>query len=311
MSFLEDLNDGFEKLMQFREATGYATDTYRSSIPPFINYCGKNYPNARYITQEMIDSWLESYAYSTNSKATFISLLRIYTKFLCFMNREDFIPDNDYSTRRIPYNPHVFQASELTVLFNRLDSYIPHTCGIQFNPQLILPVYSRLLYCSGMRPQEPPALRRKDVDIDTGDIYIRQSKRHKDRHIIISEEMRLLCKQYDGLLGEREWFFQRPDGKPFGGDWFYHHFINAWKNTGLPGDPRPYDLRHSFASRNIINWLNAGRDVMQLLPYLSVYMGHSELTSTLYYVHLLPEELRKSVKIDWNQFAKIYEDVRK
>ena len=88
-------------------------------------------------------------------------------------------------------------------------------------------------------------------------------------------------------------------------------FINAWKNTGLPGDPRPYDLRHSFASRNIINWLNAGRDVMQLLPYLSVYMGHSELTSTLYYVHLLPEELRKSVKIDWNQFAKIYEDVRK
>lgn len=49
MSFLEDLNDGFEKLMQFREATGYATDTYRSSIPPFINYCGKNYPNARYM----------------------------------------------------------------------------------------------------------------------------------------------------------------------------------------------------------------------------------------------------------------------
>ena len=39
MSFLEDLNDGFEKLMQFREATGYATDTYRSSIPPFINLC--------------------------------------------------------------------------------------------------------------------------------------------------------------------------------------------------------------------------------------------------------------------------------
>ena len=33
---------------------------------------------------------------------------------------------------------------------------------------------------------------------------------------------------------------------------------------------------------------------------------HSELTSTLYYVHLLPEKLRKSIGIDWDMLSSIY-----
>ena len=45
---------------------------------------------------------------------------------------------------------------------------------------------------------------------------------------------------------------------------------------------------------------------MELVPYLSAYMGHSELTSTLYYVHLLSEKLRKSKGIDWDMLARIY-----
>ncbi len=45
---------------------------------------------------------------------------------------------------------------------------------------------------------------------------------------------------------------------------------------------------------------------MELLPYLSAYMGHTELTSTLYYVHLLLEKLRKSKGIDWDMLTQIY-----
>lgn len=45
---------------------------------------------------------------------------------------------------------------------------------------------------------------------------------------------------------------------------------------------------------------------MELLPYLSAYMGHAELTSTLYYIHLLPEKLRKANGIDWQKFSLIY-----
>lgn len=35
-------------------------------------------------------------------------------------------------------------------------------------------------------------------------------------------------------------------------------------------------------------------------------MGHSELTSTLYYVHLLPEKLRRSKGVDWDFLSNVY-----
>ena len=65
---------------------------------------------------------------------------------------------------------------------------------------------------------------------------------------------------------------------------------------------------HAFASHNIMRWIDEGRDVMSMLPYLSTYMGHSEFRNTLYYVHILPERLRKSAGIDWSQFDTIFRD---
>ena len=82
---------------------------------------------------------------------------------------------------------------------------------------------------------------------------------------------------------------------------------HCWKRSGLQahGHPRPYDLRHAFATRNLIRWIDNGLDINHLLPYLSTYMGHSELDSTFYYIHLLPERIRKSAGINWKQFADI------
>jgi hypothetical protein len=55
-----------------------------------------------------------------------------------------------------------------------------------------------------------------------------------------------------------------------------------------------------------MRWIDNGNDIVTLLPYLSTYMGHSEITSTLYYIHLLPDRIRKSAGIDWKLFSIIY-----
>jgi integrase len=57
---------------------------------------------------------------------------------------------------------------------------------------------------------------------------------------------------------------------------------------------------------NMMRWIDEGKDIMALLPYLSVYMGHADITGTLYYTHLLPERLRRSAGIDWGQFSPIF-----
>ena len=172
---------------------------------------------------------------------------------------------------------------------------------------MVLPPLFRMMYCCGMRPGEPLMLLRRDVDTRNGDVYIRETKRHKDRHIIMSGNMRDMCMAYDSAAGDRTWFFGH-DGKPYSTKWMTSQFHRRWKEAGISGHgiPRPYDLRHAFASRNIMRWVEQDLDVMAMLPFLSSYMGHSEITSTLYYVHLLPEKLRRSAKIDWSQFSVIY-----
>lgn len=308
MTLDEKLNGAFEEMMGYRQSIGYATATYRSSVSPFINFCVGNHPDALRISREMVDEWLGYYPYRTNSKAAFISLLREYTKYLNFLGYDDFIPDEDYTIKRIAFNPYLFTDAELYGLFNTIDSYVGKTCGKRFLPEVVLPVYSRMLYCCGLRPQEAPTIRFEDVDLETGDVYIRQSKRHKDRHIIMSEDMLDLCRKYDSLAGKRQWFFQKWNGNPYDTSWYNQIWRRIISESGIVwrGTPRPYDLRHAFASRNITRWINDGKDVMELLPYLSVYMGHSELTSTLYYIHLLPENLRRAANIDWDLLSSVY-----
>jgi len=310
MTFKKDLQSDFQKLINFRESVGYAVATYKSSVPPFINFCGERYPNAVSITKEMVDAWIDFHPYNTvNSQAVFISMLRQYTKFINALGKKSYIPDDDYNLHRQRYIPYTFSDEELQKLFESIDSIKPRIH--KFRRDIILPVLFRMMYCCGMRPSEPLHLLTEDVDLNMGDIYLRQTKKNKDRHIIMSEDMRQLCIKYDTMVGQRQWFFQRWDGTPFDTKWMTKHFHICWDNSGLVehGNPRPYDLRHAFASRNLIRWIDEGKDVMALMPYLSTYMGHSELNSTFYYIHLLPNRLLKSTGIDWHQFDGIYGEV--
>lgn len=172
-----------------------------------------------------------------------------------------------------------------------------------------IPVLFRMELCCGMRPNEPLNLKTEDIDLKSGDIFIRKSKRGKDRHIIMSEDIRQLCIKYHQFAGNREWFFQHWNGGCLSTTWARNRFSRAWIRSGLTSGgnpPRPYDLRHNFATRTLMRWLYEKRDIMALIPYLSAYMGHVTLEETMYYVHLLPERLKSLPGIDWNMLSKIY-----
>lgn len=291
-----------ERMLAWRDAVGYATDTYRYSLSPFIGYCSERWPDAEALSMEMVDGWLALKGYTTNSQIVFIGRLREYAKFANFEGRPDFVPGEEYSLSKEAYQPYLFTDGELSAAFRALDSYVGKTTGKRLLPELVVPVWGRLLYCCGLRPQEPPALLRADVDTATGDLYIRQTKRSRDRHVIMSDEMASLCARYDSLADPgRTWFFEKPDGGPYRSMWFYMIWRRALAGSGVAwrGNPRPYDLRHAFASRNLARWIDDGNDAMSLLPALSAYLGHAELSSTLYYVHLLPDRLRASAGVDW------------
>lgn len=307
MTFYDGLEKDYASFINYYKASGWNATGYDPIITSFIGFCRNNYPCADSITRQMIDGYLAVQEFKTlQTQSNYVSKLRMFTRHLCFLGKNAFVPDEDYSYKRPYYVPYIPNEDELMKLFGAIDEY--RAQQKKFRAELWLPVIFRMDYCCGMRPAEPLHLYADDVNLKTGDIYIRRTKSDRERHITMSADLLELCKKYDALAGDRKWFFQYWDGGPIPVKWMTRAFRRCWQLSGNPATVRvrPYDLRHAFATHTIMNWIDTGRDIMSLLPFLSTYMGHAKISSTLYYVHLLPERLRKSSGIDWEKLDSIY-----
>jgi len=143
-------------------------------------------------------------------------------------------------------------------------------------------LYDFLVF-TGARLGEALALCWKDIVFDLGVAYIGDSKTNKPRILYLSdyviEVLRERKKRFNSQEGER--VFAHSDSE------FRRAFKKALEKANLPKNIRVHDLRHTFAS-----WL-----AMQGITLLEIkeLLGHSQLTTTLRYAHLLPSNLRKAV----------------
>jgi len=55
--------------------------------------------------------------------------------------------------------------------------------------------------------------------------------------------------------------------------------------------PRLQDIRHTFATRRLVEWYRAGLDVNRLMPRLATYLGHVSSVETYWYIQAVPELL--------------------
>lgn len=65
--------------------------------------------------------------------------------------------------------------------------------------------------------------------------------------------------------------------------------MEAFPEFKLTARPRAYDFRHHLAWANLNRWAEDGLDLNVMLPYLMRYMGHQNVSETLYYFHFVPE----------------------
>lgn len=310
MSIAKELNKHYDDMLKLWESLGYSIGKSTQRVRDFIAFCGSNYADNESITKEMVDSYLQSKDYKTNATHNYeITKIRGFARYLESVGFSAFTPGEDYSVRHIRYTPYVFTDYELIQLFGAIDSLPPYHGSPK--REYIVPVLFRMMYCCGMRPSEPPSLLTEDVNLKSGEVYIRQSKAYKDRRILMSADLTNLCREYASHIMPQKYFFEKTAGCRISTDWVNNQFHLCWRNSGLPkrGNPRPYDARHNFAARTMMRWVNEGKDVSALAPYLSAYMGHTEFSATLYYIHLIPERLLKSSGIDWARFSNIYPEV--
>ncbi len=209
--------------------------------------------------------------------------------------------------------PYIPTNKELSAFFAAADS-LKYS---KRNPRayLIAPVLFRLLYTCGLRPNEGRELMTKDVNLQNGEIIIRHNKQHKERIVVMSDDMLNFCIEYNetrkAFMTDDVFFFPADGNKPYNVTRLEKLCTTCWRKANfdvlkanLP-PLRPYDFRHCFASSIIHRWLDQERNIEAMLPYLRAYMGHATFNSTIYYVHLMPEHLVKSAGINLSAFEKL------
>ena len=286
---------------QFKQDYNLKDPTARR-ICQFAGWIQRHYGDEEYLTQDMLDDWaIQNKSEAWNSYCNRISAIR---SFLGFWEKRGYgpyeIPDAK-KRKEYPVYTHM-EKEDVARFFQNVDAmsdarymeaqkYEEGSYRYRQNmvSALAIPVYSRLLYSSGMRCTEVRLLRRDSVNLSDGIIHIHTSetKGYSERFVAIHDSLIPLMREYDArvqmIVPEREFFFVNAYGRNLSEWWYSHLFRVCW-----PGDPAIVQtgFRHNFAIENLIRMDDA---TSQLEMYtLSRAMGHTSLKRTKYYLHLTP-----------------------
>ena len=314
--FNSALKSDFRSYIEFRESLSRNTRSTVSHIMNLDRYICDNHPGETELSDTIVLGWLtpraDENAAAVNDRASFIRVLATY---LCSIGRNAYVLPLRFSSSRPRPLPYLFTDNELGRLFHAIDT----DKDIPIFQGCILSTLLRLIYTCGLRPSEGLCILRENVNLKTGEIHLVNTKNHKDRIVVMSDDMLKLANRYarirDAAYPDSDYFFPSPAGAHYSTSWLADKFRDYFLKLHPEDDPqeiphaRVYDLRHLFASQCLIRWLNAGVDLNVMLPYLRTFMGHKNMEETEYYIHILPESLTASKAIDFDSMALIIPEV--
>jgi site-specific recombinase XerD len=198
--------------------------------------------------------------------------------------------------------PYIYSHEELKKLLQMTTPICQH-------PQQLLEASTLraillLLYGAGLRLGEALALNIEDVDFEAALLTIRRSKFYKSRLVAVGKDLKQVLITYRQQRDERHSrepdrpFFCLRDGRRVYRQCIQYNFrrLRAAAKIGRDGGPRRqprlHDLRHSAAVHRLIAWYRSGTDVQELLPRLSTFLGHKNLSGTQRYLTLTPQLMR-------------------
>lgn len=289
-------------MMKWRGTLGYTEACYERQLCNFDDFCIISFPQEDILTWDIALAYLNEYRKRRDIRVD-VAALRNLAKYQIMIGKNACVFPAGYfghNKRKLPY---IMTDEECRCFFDATDQFPKDNA----NPLLsyTVAVFFRLQYATGMRPAETRHLTRQDFDFVHETIYIADSKKHKDRCIAVDSRIMDMCKKYDciarTLYPDTIIFFPNRKRQEHSAVSIQKLFKKCWKMAGNPDGLdycTPYILRHNFATQRLTQWMEEGKDFDQCLPYLSAYMGHQTFRDTVYYLHLLPERLRKMSYMD-------------
>ena len=267
-SFKSNFSEQMANFVAQKRALGFDYTHSEGYLYKFDKMCESRFPNETALTREICMAWASRKEGECIN--TFLSRLPVVREFGRFLNRigeTAYVLPAGFAPKAERHTPHIYTESEIVQLWEFCDDIKP----MKHHPvrHIVIPAVMRLLYCCGLRPCEARRLCVDDVSFERGSLEILESKGHKSRTVMMSDDLNEYLRAYDTqiklAMPKRAAFFPNSGGKMPSKNWLVRAFDNACAKTGIhkTGNhkPRIYDLRHTFATHRLYKWMNEGKDL--------------------------------------------------
>jgi len=300
---MSGLHDALTNYLATRRALGTQLTWPESSLRKFVDFVETE--GADFVSMELAVRWaVQPVAVQRATHARRLSIVRAFAIWLQATDARTQVPPQRLlpAQHRRP-TPHIYSDCEIADLMAAAGQLRSASGlrGATFKTLL------GLLAATGLRPGEVRALDVSDVDLVSGVLAVRESKFGKSRFVPLDESTRAALAAYaifrDAVLPRRDSpaFLITGRGARLGACAVRRAFARLCQTVGLRArhharrvgrGPRLQDIRHSFATRRLIEWYRAGLDVDRLMPRLATYLGHVSTAETYWYIQAVPELLR-------------------
>lgn len=172
--------------------------------------------------------------------------------------------------------PSIKQSNKMPVVLSTLEVKKLLNAPVHIRDKVMF----GLVYDTGLRIDELVNLLIADVDLDRGQLHVRQSKFKKDRYISMSGHAARGIKKHLALNSPRDYLFESPTrkGMPISKTRIRALLKVAVEKAGIKKDVCVHTLRHTYATHQ----LESGQNIMTLKESL----GHGDIRTTLMYLHI-------------------------
>ncbi len=298
---MSTLNHALSEYLATRRALGTELKGPESSLRKFVSFLEAE--DAEFVTTKLAVRWaLQSEGVQRSTHARRLGIVRGFAVWLRAVDQRTQVP----SRRLLPSKhrrstPHIYSDRELADLMTAAGQ-LRSRSGLR---RATFKTLIGLLAATGLRPGEALKLDVSDVDLESGVLTIRESKFRKSRLVPLARSASTAMADYatlrDTVRPDRDTlaFLITERGRRLKGGVARRTFAGLCQNTGLRPQqhrrsgrgPRLQDIRHTFATRRLIEWYRADLDVDRLMPRLTTYLGHASTVSTYWYIQAIPELL--------------------
>ena len=298
---MNPVRKGLQQYLALRGGLGFELRDIRWALNQFVDFLEAQ--GVSRITTELALRWATNRPnVQAATWAWRLAVVRRFASWFSFLEPQTEVPPQGllpHHYRRRP--PYIYRTRQIEQLVQAAAA-LPSPGGLRGQTYSTL---FGLLAVTGMRISEAVALDREDVNFAEGILVLRRTKFGKSRLIYVHPSTRTALRAY---AEARDRFCPHPQNRAFFllergtritkgiAEWT---FAQVSRKVGLrpPGKsyghgPRLHDMRHSFASRTLINWYRSGLDVDREIPKLACYLGHRSVQDTYWYIEAVPELLQ-------------------